>query len=140
MCVCAGPKQQGRNTDSEEVATSDFMSMEEADSETTKKKPVTNKQPHKTTKATPTRQASKKKKRCSQTQDLLVGQLKMCCHYHERMSRMRTQSCALVTGGDVGYDGDSETSSEDSVVEVPPTTQVRHSQKRLKWRLAHSQF
>ena len=82
-----------------------------------------------------------KKKKNSENQDLLVGQLKTCCHYHEQMSLLRNQSCKLVTSADMGYDGDSETSSEDGTAhEVITKRPIRNSRKRLKWRLAHAQF
>ena len=147
LCVFApDPKQQA---DSEEVATSDFLSLEE-DCGPAKNHLVAYKKPLTTGRAALQgrhRRGGKKVRRVAkkrlaiQTQDLLVSQLKTCCHYHEQMNRLRNQSCALVTEGDLGYDGDSETSMEENAtLEIFPTVPVRHSRKRLKWRLAHSQF
>ena len=78
------------------------------------------------------------------TEELMVGQLKLCCYYHEQMNRLRNQSCALVTEGDMGYDGDSESSTDEgpyyAEFESYRNLPVQHSRKRLKWCLAHAQF
>ena len=139
-------------TDSDEAATSDFMSLDEADNEmiTTylaQGKPFTGSAVANKRAAQPARSRGRgarpvvKRRVHQQTRDLLLGQLKTCCHYHEQMSQLRGQSCALVTEADMGYDGDSETSSEGPTLsQAFPTRPVRHSRKRLKWRLAHSHF
>ena len=152
-CCASLPTDPSRNTDSSEVATSDFMSLEEDNFEPLKshtaagerfrngKSSAQQSQPAKKGKKGKKARQVVKKKKGSQNQDLLMGQLKTCCHYHEQMSRLRNQSCTLVTAGDMGYDGDSETSSEDTTAhEVITKRPIRNSRKRLKWRLAHAQF
>ena len=142
LFVCVSVSDPPRNTDSSEVATSDFMSLEEDNCEAFKKsgKPAQQSQHAKKGKGKRARQVVKKNK-SFENRDLLMGQLKTCCHYHEQMSRLRNQSCKLVTAGDMGYDGDSETSSEDTTAhEVITKRPIRNSRKRLKWRLAHAQF
>ena len=76
------------------------------------------------------------------TEEMLWRRLRPCCQYHQQMGRLRSQSCALVTGGDTGYEGDSDSSSEESApLEPIPAIALRPShQKRLMWRLANSHF
>ena len=131
------PQSSRRSTDSE-VATSDFMSLEEDNCEPVKNLLDSDTQAcHKRRKS---RQTTKKKIN-PHLRELLVSQLKTCCNYHEQMSRLRSQSCALVLEGDLGYDGDSENSAEETAVhEISPNPPVRYNHKRLKWYLAHSQL
>lgn len=82
-----------------------------------------------------TRPIAKKPHRMSR--DLLYGQLKMCCHYHERMHRLRENSCALVMEADVGYEADNETSGTQPLLKAKPG---HHNRKRLRWHLARSHY
>ncbi|CAI8034313.1 hypothetical protein GBAR_LOCUS19333 [Geodia barretti] len=75
-------------------------------------------------------------------EESLSSRLKLCCGYHWQMERQRSQSCTLVTGVDAGYDGDSDSSSDERApLEPIPVVALRPSyQKRLMWRLANSHF
>ena len=93
-------------------------------------------------------QSKKKKKKNTRvsgnlrTEESLSSGLKQCCQYHSEMRCQRNQSLEVVTGADMGYDGDSDSSSEETApLEAIPSIAVETSyQKRLMWRLANSNF
>ena len=137
------------SSESDEVATSDFISPEEEDSSDLVKSNIesssaawpTDRSEHQHKLRGKECRAGAKRGEDSQLDELLTSQLAICCLYHEQMSRHRNQSRALVTQGDLGYDGDSETSTEDATaLDACTNLPIRHSRKRLRWQLAHSQF
>ena len=131
--------------DSDDVATSDFLSLEEDNSEVVKKKnPSTRvQQPRPQPRLQKQKPKKVARKKSTKPRHRMLSQLHACCNYHEQMNKIRSQSCTLVTNWDMGYDGDRD--SEESVDEflIPdavPNIPVRQSCQRLKWRLAHTQF
>lgn len=144
-CVVSDPAQL--SYDSEEVAEcSDVMSVEEESSDPVKNNNGSSALYTSDESSGPHYKRGRKDgragaKRDRQLDEAFVGQLKTCCHYHEQMNYVRNQSRTLVTQGDMGYDGDSETSTEEgAALEAYPNLPIRHSRKRLKWRLTYSQF
>lgn len=76
------------------------------------------------------------------TEEKVLKKLKTCCRYHGHLDELHTQSRELVTGGDKGYDGDHDSSDEETgpIGPIPGMGLRRSYQKRLMWRLANSHF
>ena len=77
------------------------------------------------------------------SQDLLFGQLKVCCQHHEHVGRLYCQYRGLVAEGDKGYDADTETAAalpSPTLPKVLPKRRTQQRRKRLRWQLVHSHF